>query len=385
MGADQDPYAKIEAFEAEVWQQTAHMQDADPITPRDPQSIYRQNKRFEIAGTDIKELRSEIAALPHGVHVGAAQVDEMIKRKRAELAVELRHTVKLTEDHGAHWSVKELGVVDTLLDRIPQDQLVGLGEINRTHIIKDRDGEPRQGPVAKGVPAATNYAKHEIGMYDAGFIDGGRRQGVTSELSGRGRTVPGMGYVDQTLAHELGHWQHVKNAAAKTKFNKVSGWDAGAPVLPSGDGWGYAATHSDEHFAELYTDAINTPEMLYRDMIDGPQAAQRAAQDRWVATQQSLMGAIMLGDPAVIAAVTAKAEAERVKMEQAAKTTSSLDAQWHLMREDVFGVTERDLALATARVHKAGADGAKLSEFQQKAKMVMTKDQLEHLTTRYGG
>jgi hypothetical protein len=382
-----NPWVKVKEFELEVRREADVLQKADAPMAAQPHVKARMAKRREIVANDVQELYLDVHALTQTNSVDNAHVDALINRKRAELKVELEHTVKLTDAEGAHWDPRELNVVDKLLDRVPDNHLAGLSEINRRHVIAGRTDEH-----APGVPAATDYKKRLIGMYDSGFSDGGRLSGYTSELSGRGQGVgrgaaatAGLGFVEEDLGHEIGHLTHVLNPKALAKFEQAAQWKDGKGIVAEGDSWSYARTASDEHFAETYTNALNTPEKLYADLIDRPMDAEAEAQKRMIAAQRAVLGAQAIGDQTAIAAAMKKMEVERTKLAAAERLADSTGAQWHIMREDVFGVTDKDVAARLEKVKLGGADKAKLAEFQGKAKMAMTHDQLDRLTTRYGG
>ena len=126
------------------------------------------------------------------------------------------------------------------------------------------------------------------------------------------------------------------------------------------DSWAYGRSDPNEYFAEMYTKAANLPELLYQDLVGEPEAMVEAAH--------------LGGDP-MAARLAEAAEHKR--------------AQWDVMRQEVFGVTDalvEDRVADLEALHGWADDGAtrELTQaFREDAQRVATPDQLERLLDSY--
>jgi hypothetical protein len=142
------------------------------------------------------------------------------------------------------------------------------------------------------------------------------------------------------------------------------------------DSWIYARSEPSEYFAELYTKAVNLPELLHADLVSEPSAEIDAA----------LMAEAALRDGGARPGELAAATQEILRLRQAATRKRT---QWDVMRGEVFGV---DDALIEDRVADLESMGgfqsgrqmdATIAAFREAAARVATPAQLEQLYEGY--
>jgi hypothetical protein len=402
----------------------------------------RNKNRAAIAKTTSTELDLEAKLAQQG-GLTNEEVDALIKRKELESRIELTYGVNLTSElegkSPLHWTADDLSEIEGTFARIPGNQLPRVGELALTHGTQHPQGANavhddeagrieifdrmrKRGSVANGdhdSPLADN-----IGVRP--------RRGA----SGLG-TRPAVSKMEETLAHEIGHDAADRNPAAYRAFQEAAGWqqlrgrdltakgvgkdavagidklaenpadnpqlvhdgqiirrqshgfwnDDKSPVyvsrteggIPESQDWQYARSSPGEHFAETYTKAINSPEFLHGDLVSGPQAELTQAEDEARKAQLALNGAYLVGSDNVPQLKAAAAAAQLI-VEQKRRAATSRGAQWKVMREQVFGVNDKQVA---QQAKALGLEGDQLTEFKKQGEMAMTPDQLQRLADRF--
>jgi hypothetical protein len=130
------------------------------------------------------------------------------------------------------------------------------------------------------------------------------------------------------------------------------------------DTWDYARTKPSDYFAELYSKAVVTPELLYKDMVEAPQAKVEELR--------------MKG-------------ASPAEIEEAERVAKSMAEQHATMRKEVFHIdpdadAARERSLA-ARAEELGLDEnakkALLDDYRKQAQQAMTQEQLDVVYQTY--
>jgi hypothetical protein len=150
------------------------------------------------------------------------------------------------------------------------------------------------------------------------------------------------------------------------------------------DTWWYARSNAKDDFAEQCTKAVHTPETLAKDMLDAPAARVTKTTADAAASQASLAAerAKTPPDPAVIAALEAKAKKSQDEVAAAQKEQTARKTQFDIMRDDIFH-TNTETEAAVARLQAKKVDPAKIAEFRAKAARVSTPQQVNVLESGY--
>jgi hypothetical protein len=321
--------------------------------------------------------------------------------------VEERHGLDLTTGarSGARWTAEHLGAADWELGQLPTAHVAPL------HALE-------LGGAHSGEWGHYLHERREVALAGSGDMlePTGKHGAVTTSLLG-GHDHPAS-QLHMTLGHEVGHGVHADHPEAAERILQQAGWSSGLSLYEAGlsveegnslwrdggerelhngrrcqkdqpalneekrrlqkrglgpgealatfscydpefvptdtgddskvDRWAYGRTHPNEYFAEMYTKGANLPEQLYEDLVGEPGAMAELFQD----------------DPELHARYL---EAARRKQ-----------AQWDIMRGDVFGVTEE---LVDARA--AGLPREAAESFRSDAQRVMTPAQLDRLRQTY--
>ncbi|MEP6859960.1 MAG: hypothetical protein ABJE66_05030 [Deltaproteobacteria bacterium] len=237
-----------------------------------------------------REVTIETASLMKKPDLSVADVDAMRARKDRELDVEMKHNINLVAEgtpradgSAVQWSGDEVDSLDRSLDKLPGDQADGKSSVATYTRRANRNFMQTRGG---------QYGTDEIDIYDNAHI----------QPPGREHVDP----VEYSATHEVGHDVAHDHAAAFSKFSKAANWhdtdratldkqvgdsevlegvsggvhlgndlvkrdDDGKyhavddTALPNGkemgaDRWKYAASNAQEHFAETYAMAVESPE-----------------------------------------------------------------------------------------------------------------------------
>ncbi len=147
--------------------------------------------------------------------------------------------------------------------------------------------------------------------------------------------------------------------------------------------WNYAKSNPQEHFAEVYTKAVNAPEKLHADLVELPRAAALAAHAD-VTRREQAIGQLenAKGDPAQLARMQAELAAAREHAVYTDTAVKQRGEQFRIMREDVFH-TDRAASQAVARLRFANVSPARITAFQQAAEKASTPEQIEALEQEF--
>lgn len=121
-----------------------------------------------------------------------------------------------------------------------------------------------------------------------------------------------------------------KKGFYRRRLNRMPG-DLQTPES-GGSHMDYARTSPKEHFAEMYAHMVHVPERTFQDYVGGPKQRESEARDRYF----SLVEAAELDNSKDGERDTAKAE-----YDEAQEQREALGLQWYLMRERVFGVSNK--------------------------------------------
>lgn len=322
------------------------------------------------------------------------------------LQVLQKRGVRVSADPGESWSQDEIDQTESALARVPASHLAGL-ELKQGNAKHSKFGDPLRdgGHTNVRTSAITMNGPNQHALPE----DVQPHMGTESELAehspdkkvGHGGVT---GRLEFETTHEIGHVFGNRHADIEARFAKASGWThhdtapnpevarmrAGQELdfdgrtyvkskydegwdsyetanIPGREGgettpkWGYARGNSREQFAETYAKAVHTPEELYASLIHEPEEQLQEARAR---------GARF-------------AEIERLK-----QTAASRRAQWNIMRSEVFGVTDQQVAAEAKHLGgipaHSGVNREKLiQEFQKQAEQCATPHQLQALRSRY--
>ena len=341
----------------------------------------------------------------------AQDVDELIARKDAEHALEMKYGINFTTDGGAradgshiHWGQTELATLDRTLGQMPADHRAAVSELHRQEHVYWGDPANKQeiGALATGT---------KVLLPDQAMSMNPVAQHRELADPAKGAQIP---WLEWQSTHELGHIVSNKYSALEQKYEQINGWesygqdtnalsaadkehinakrthpfndrntidkdgktyeiDQSGPgyisytqgAIPDTPSWSYAKTRGYEQFAEHYDQAIHTPETVYADLVTDPHAKTEQAR-------RDLASATTLVDRQKAREQLALAEqAERVRRQS-----------FDLMRNEVFG-TDKAQAAAEARLQKNGADAKKLAAFRQRAAAASTPDQIAFLEKQH--
>ena len=156
--------------------------------------------------------------------------------------------------------------------------------------------------------------------------------------------------------------------------------------------WSSAKNTAGDHFAETYMKAVQTPELLYQDLVETPAQTAEAMSAVFAGFDAQLASMQASGaPPAVIAAVEQQRHAYGVAMTRAALLADLLREQHRIMREEVFGMNDAKVESAAemlaARLEETSPEVAQAltDEFRERARAAMTDEQLLRLQEEYEG
>jgi hypothetical protein len=403
------------------------------------QALQQRNVRRDRAAASTKdEVAREIVEARQGGVTGA-EVGDIVARKQLEGDIEMRYGIELTDaaakGHAQkHWSTDDLGQIDGALAEIPVHHLRALGAIHRADKSSSEKAggmfDNQSGNLEIFDQATLNGPNAGIGSPLSGRM--GNRRGA------RNNRVTSVADVFQ---HEIGHAAAKADPRAYQKFIQAAGWKkigdkdleglsaqdrghlaserkqrdaaiAGKPTahdhgvaerpitkdgqiyqvdrydggylardqdaIPAGSGWDYASSAPQEHFAEVYAKALQIPETLHEEMIAGPKRAyeQAAAQLNTKQMNRLFGGLFGMDAPTTADGDLKAAEAEVARLRHMAE---SRQAQWNVMRQDVFGVTDAEVNRQAKMLAESGASKDDVKDFRDRAAMAMTPKQLERL------
>ncbi|MEO8845219.1 MAG: hypothetical protein ABI591_05875 [Kofleriaceae bacterium] len=422
-----DPQRKLELWG--VYHKAHAAADAQRLNVgSDADAMRRGQARINAAKTTAVEVDEEMAALYlHVTKTGkpftTAEVDELITRKDTEHAMEMKYNVNFTNAGGVradgshiHWKEDELEALNKTLSRMPAAQTAGnkdLTEIRRQeNVFWNNDPKSPLGGLATGTQVL-------IPDNAASTASIGEPRQLADPALG-----PDVSTIEWLITHELGHNVSNHMWAVEQKFERANGWEsygkdtdaltaaekatleakrlhgmrdraqvnkggktyeidqdtpgyisytqgalasdgegtpeaAGYVAGPTGtDPWGYSRTRGYEQFAEYYNHAMHTPEKLYADMITTPHQDTEAKRAQVAAATNDA------------ARATAQKDLDIAEKAEAARKQS-----YELMRNDVFG-TDKEQQLAEARLAARGVAPAKVHDFQKRAAVASTPDQI---------
>ncbi|HEX7700186.1 MAG TPA: hypothetical protein VF403_05680 [Kofleriaceae bacterium] len=351
----------------------------------------RYDRRKSGVDSTEAEVTNETGALMKKRDLSVADVDAMRARKDKELDVEIKHNINLVAEttpradgSSVQWSKDETAQLDQSLDKLPAEQADGANSVAKYTRRANRNIMDTKGGQYKG---------NEIDIDDNAHI----------QPPGRDHVAP----VEYAVTHEVGHDVAHDNPAAFAKFEKAAGWhqtdraalekqttpetlehvSGGVHVgdelvrrddeghynavddtaIPSAketgnDRWNYAAASGQEHFAEVYAMAVETPELLYADYVEHPATRVRELE-ALVHEQQS--------DPGKLA------DTKR-QLEHARKAAAQRKQLYDIIRNDVFEMQKHERE-AVQRIKQRGANDDQIKTFEQRSERVSTPAQLAGL------
>ena len=155
-----------------------------------------------------------------------------------------------------------------------------------------------------------------------------------------------------------------------------------SPGSKGDDAWMYARVNPDEQFAEIYAKAVHVPEKLHDELVDRPAAAAHDAQQSVAEVQKQIddLRAGATGDKAdpKLAVLTKRLAA--LKDEATRKETAKRQRaeEFRIMREDVFH-TDKAVVIAFEHLKAKKVSAAKLAEFERRAAIASTPEQIAFL------
>jgi hypothetical protein len=412
--------------------------DPDDQTEAQQRSQNAFERRSDGVESDAHEVDAEVARMMAKADKGQltiAEIDAMRERKDLELKVETTYNINLIaqtrpRDDGSavEWTKADLEQTNTALSQIPRDQLAD--PKMATTLIR-RATIPFQSPRAE-----YRGADHAIDVYDdAESAESQARVVPPRSLKSDEFTKQHGAAIDPleyTLTHEIGHNVADEHHAAYDKFRKVGNWEdritekdirregatdsdvatledirrsadarlsiahgdkrfsttnspdkgvyssVDATAVPDTPQMTYAARNSSEHFAEMYAQAVLSPETLYKQYVASPTLA--ADQARSAVKQQRELIAAMETNPGVstqaVEDAKRKLAAEEADVKVKEKAQQQQGQEFGIMRNDVFG-TDKAQTAAEARLHAAGLSPERIAEFHERAAHASTPEQIE--------
>ncbi|HTL37678.1 MAG TPA: hypothetical protein VL326_31320 [Kofleriaceae bacterium] len=374
----------------------------DDRTDEQQKQLDKYERRKKGVDSTAKEVDKESKKLlDKGDDLTVADIDKMRERKDKELEVEMKHNVNLVAQDGPRtygmdnkiddknpdvvWSRQEIAQVDHALDKVPQ-----------------RHGEDASS-VATYERKANGYMNTKGGEYHKETQTIDIYDNASTELDSRGYVPP----VEYSTVHEIGHEVETENQAAFKKFEKAAGWQTSTrtdlekqgvsgdtldegkshmheqgklihkhfgedkydqvddTAIPTHEETGndrgtYSETNAQEHWAEMYAMAVETPQTLYEDYVQRP--ADNAKRLR--AELKDLKGAAL--------------EQKKQELARAEKIVKQRRELFDIIRNDVFRA-EKETAAAVARLEKKGVGADAIKAFKEKAPRVSTPQQIEEL------
>lgn len=148
------------------------------------------------------------------------------------------------------------------------------------------------------------------------------------------------------------------------------------------DTWVYSKVNPDEQFAETYAKAVHVPETLHDELVDRPTAAARAAEQKVTALQKQIDDLQKNRATPNKEATLARLQQDLASAQQTAKAKDTAKAQrgeeFRVMREDVFH-TDKAVAIPVERLGAKKVSAAKLAEFERRAAVASTPEQIAYL------
>jgi hypothetical protein len=355
----------------------------------------RRKKGVDATSHEVDKESKKL--LDKGDQLTVADIDKMRERKDKELEVEMKHNINLVAqdaprrdpgdpykihetDPDVVWSRQEISQLDKGLDKLPKRHTEDANSVS-TYMRKSNSYQDHKG-------GEYHVENQTIDVYD----------GANRELADRNYAPP----VEYSVVHEVGHEVETENEATFAKFKKTAGWqqstradlekqgvseeelDTGDvrhhsqgklitkqfgvdkydvvddTAIPSQDETKnergkYSTNNAQEHWAEMYAQAVETPELLYADYIEGPAAKLKKVQ-----------------------ADVADGKATQADLAHAQKMVKQRRELFDIIRNDVFR-GEKETAAAVARLQQNGVGADALRAFKEKAARVSTPQQIEAL------
>lgn len=327
----------------------------------------------------------------------AADVDALMQRKSLEHDIEMRHATNLTSStthrdakhprgEHIHWDVDELQVMDRSLAQVPKEHLAGVTEFHRTNIDPDN---PEGGGGWHG-PSTGRVAITDFGVDNQWPLTRQKREHADEHDIQASENVRPL---EEVVLHEIGHSVHHENTAAFEKYSGLQGWKPqglgevatipGAIPGPRTEGgeapYDYGKKNRKEMFAEHYTMAVNTPEQVHADFVEGPSRRAADAEKELRALQAERDKDLAKPKPGWNAARW-KAELKQHE-DRVARARAEQDVrrqEFDIMRNDVFH-TNKAQAQAEQRLAAQGLDEKQLEAFRSRAATASTPAQLKRL------
>jgi len=208
----------------------------------DAESQRRHTARDTAAKTTHGEVDDEIAFMQQqvattGTALSITDVDDLIARKDAEHALEMKYNVNFTNQGGArisgannhalgshiHWEKDELEMLDNTLAQLPEAHLAGnpnLKQMKRTEQIPWGTAQTWLAGSSGGGDILIGDKGAKLSGSDMRHA-GDRRELVDPALAGRSSHVSPL---EMTVTHELGHDMQDRYAADYAEYQRVMGW-----------------------------------------------------------------------------------------------------------------------------------------------------------------
>lgn len=406
--------AGTDTRKAEMWKNLHKAQSADAVAAKiakiDPSTPEGQSEIAALQRVAQGESKEADEELEHMKSTGDySKLTDTMKRKQAELALEVKWGINLTNDAKDEtdpskeprkrrvWEEKDLAWFERELPKISEKQRHDVTEFRRADkgYVKDASGNwVQNGARAQhwgdsgviemfdGAFATPGALIHEVGhnvdknnpaavaryKAAAGFEDYNSRAALETKLASNGmspdeikRQLDGVAskkgegaYNDRSVTIDGKVYQLNRDGTTWSSYN--------ADAIPSRDGtqkttdgwgdeWDYARTGPADLFAEHYKLAARDPVRLHQDMIEGP-------EKRLAAMKANGAGAAAIAEQQ--------------------KKVDTLKSQWDIMRGDINGVTPKAVSDASSSL-----PDEQRAAFEAQAARCCTGDQLAKLAEAY--
>jgi hypothetical protein len=370
----------------------------------------RYDRRERGVETTEGEVENETKLLlAKGDKLTVKDVDALRERKDAELDVEMKHNINLVAEGTPRddqtksrvvWSKDEATQLGASLSKLPDEHVHDENSVEKyvrranRALLDTRGGQ---------------YEHNEISIFDHSH----------DAIPGRAQASS----VEYDVTHEVGHEVETENEEAFAKFQKVAGWEtykdrhalekkgiadddiremgkphpvgdkiytknddgsynaADVTAIPSigesrTDRWKYAATGAKDHWAEVYAMAVETPDLLYSDLIVKPAEHVRELRETLAAQRDAIRKVGTASSKGfALTLQLQETEKELIRAEKAVKQRREIYA---IIRNDVFH-GDKNTHAAIERLKQRGATDDAIKAFEDKAARVSTPQQIAEL------